>query len=109
MHLCVDLTKLNEGVRCELYVMKKVEETLGSISSGNVFSKLCANSGFHQVVLTDESAKLTMFITLFGRLMFRKLLYGISSASEYFQKRMDKEPTDLQGVLCHMDDILLIG
>ena len=47
--LCVDLTKLNEGVRRELYVMKKVEETLGSISSGTVFSKLDANSGFHQV------------------------------------------------------------
>ena len=89
--------------------MKKVEETLGSISSGTVFSKLDANSGFHQVVLTDESAKLTTFITLFGRFMFRRLPYGISSAPEYFQKRMDKELTGLQGVLCHMDDILVIG
>ena len=52
--LCVDLTKLNEGVHHELYVMKNVEETLGSISSGTVISKLDANSGFHQVVLTDE-------------------------------------------------------
>ena len=88
---------------------KKVEETLRSISSGTVFSKLDANSGFHQVVLTDESAKLTTFITPFGRFMFRRLPYGISSAPEYFQKRMDKELTGLQGVLCHMDDILVIG
>ena len=35
--------------------MKKVEETLGSISRGTVFSKLDANSGFHQVVLTGGS------------------------------------------------------
>ena len=109
VRLCVDLTKLNEGVRRELYVMKKVEETLGSISNGTVFSKLDANSGFHQVVLTDKSAKLTTFITPFGRFMFRRLPYGISSAPEYFQKRMDKELTGLQGVLCHMDDILVIG
>ena len=109
VRLCVDLTKLNEGVRRDLYVMKKVEETLGSISSGTVFSKLDANSGFHQVVLMDESAKLTTFITPFGRFMFRRLPYGISSAPEYFQKRMDKELTGLQGVLCHMDDILVIG
>ena len=61
------------------------------------------------MVLTDESAKLTTFITPFGRFMFRRLQYGISSAPEYFQKRMDKELTGLQGVLCHMDDILLIG
>ena len=105
----VDLTKLNEGVRHKLYVMKKVEETLGGISSGTVFSKLDANSGFHQVVLTDKSSKLTMFITPFGRFMFRRLPYGISSAPEYFQKKMDKELTGLQGVLCHMDDILVIG
>ena len=109
LRLCVDLTKLNEGVRRELYVMKKVEETLGSISSGTVFSKLDANSGFHQVLLSDESAKLTTFITPFGRYMFRRLPYGISSAPEHFQKRMDKELTGLQGVLCHMDDILVIG
>ena len=95
VRLCVDLTKLNEGVRRELYLMKKVEETLGSISSGTVFSKLDANSGFHQVVLTDESAKLTTFITPFGRFIFRRLPYSISSAPEYFQKRMDKELTGL--------------
>ena len=109
LRLCMDLTKLNEGVRRELYVMKKVEETLGSISSGTVFSKLDANSGFHQVVLTDESAKLTTFITPFGRFMFRRLPYGISSAPEFFQKRMDKELTGLQGMLCHMDNILVLG
>ena len=74
-----------------------------------MFSKLDANSCFHQVVLTDESAKLTTFITPFGRFMFRRLHYGISSAPECFQKRMDKELTGLQGVLCHMDDILVIG
>ena len=102
VRLCVDLTKFNEGVRREHFVMKRAEGTLGSISSGTVFSKLDANSGFHQVVLTDESSKLTMFITPFGRFMFRRLSYGISSAPEYFQKRMDKELTSLQGVLCHM-------
>ena len=91
--LCMDLTKLNEGVCRELYVMKIVEETLGSISSGTVFSKLNTNSGFHQVVLTDKSMKLTTFITTFKQFMFRRLPYGISSAPEYFQKRMDKELT----------------
>ena len=109
LRLCVDLTMLNKGVRRELYVMKKVEETLGCISSGTLFSKLDANSGFHQVLLSEESAKMTTFITPFGRYMFRRLPYGISSAPEHFQKRMDKELTGLQGVLCHMDDILVIG
>ena len=55
------------------------------------------------------STKLTTFITPFERFILRRLPCGISSAPEYFQKRMDKELTSLQRVLCHMDDICVIG
>ena len=89
--------------------MPTVEETLGSLTEGSVFSKLDANSGFHQIVLNPESAKLTTFITPFGRYMFKRLPFGISSAPEYFQKRMDKELSGIEGVKCRMDDILVIG
>ena len=41
--------------------------------------------------------------------MFRRLPYGISSAPEYFQKQMDKELGHLEGVTCHVDDILITG
>ena len=41
--------------------------------------------------------------------MFKRLPFGISSASEYFQKRMDKELSGIEGVKCRMDDILIIG
>ena len=107
--ICVDLTRLNQAVRREVYQMPIVEETLGSLTEGLVFSKLDANSGFHQIVLNPESAKLTTFITPFGRYMFNRLPFGISSAPEYFQKRMDKELSGIEGVKCRMDDILIIG
>ena len=91
VRICVDLTKLNESVRREYYIIPKVETTLGSIAEGTVYSKLDANSRFHQIMLSDESAKLTNFVTPYGRYMFRRLPFGISSAPEYFQKRMDRE------------------
>ena len=89
--------------------MPKVEETLSNIAKGAVFSKLDANSGFHQVPLSEESAKLTTFITPFGRYMFKRLPYGISSAPEFFQKKMDQELAGLEGVVRHMDNILVFG
>ena len=46
---CVDLTKLNQAVKRELYKTLTVESTIGSIEEGGVYSKLDANSGFHQV------------------------------------------------------------
>ena len=60
VRICVDLTKLNKAVRREIYQMLTVEETLGCLTEGSVVSKLDANSGFHQIVLNPESAKLTI-------------------------------------------------
>lgn len=40
--------------------------------------------------------------------MFKRLPFGISSAPEIFQKRMDKEFSGIEGVKCHMDNILVV-
>ena len=69
-----------------------------------MFSKLDANSGF---CLTEESRLLTTFITPYGRCCFNKLLFGISSAPEHFQKRMNKILSGLDGVLCLIDDTIV--
>ena len=109
VRICVHLAKLNQAVRQEVYQMPTVEETLGSLTEGSVFSKLDANSEFHQIVLNPESAKLATFVTPFGHYMFKHLPFGISSAPKYFQKRMDKELSGKEGVKFRMDDILVIG
>ena len=109
VRICVDLTRFNEAFRREVYQMPTIEETLGSLTEGSVFSKLDVNSGFHQIVLNPESAKLiTTFITPFGRHMFKRLPFGISSAPEYFQKRVDKEFSGIEKTKCRVDDILVI-
>ena len=109
IRLYVGLTKLNQALRREVYEMPTVKETLGSLTEGSVFSKLDAYSGFHQIVLNPESTKLTTFNIPFGRFMFKRLPFGRSSAPEYFQKRMDKELSGIEGVKCRMDDILIMG
>ena len=107
--ICVDLTKLNMSVKREIYTMPTVEETLSKIAEGNVFSKLDVNSGFRQIKLDGDSSKLTPFITPYRRYRFKRLPYGITSVPEYFQKKMDNILHGLQGVVCHIDDILIFG
>ena len=110
VRICVDLTKLNESVRREKFILPSVEETLGMLAGAKLFSKLDANMGFWQIPLTADSAKLTTFITPFGRYYFRWLPFGIASAPEHFQNRMVTEVTEgLEGVVCHMDDVLVWG
>lgn len=82
--LCIDYSKLNKFVKCEYYPLPPVEETLAILAGAVYFSKLDANCGFYQIELEDESKKLTMFITPFGRYYFNPLPMGISCAPEIF-------------------------
>lgn len=109
VRICVDLTRLNEAVCREKYILPSVEQTLGSLAGAQLFSKLDANRGFWQIPLSPESALYTTFITPFGRFYFNRLPFGIASAPEHFQRRMSMILDGLQGVVCHMDDVLVWG
>ena len=109
VRICVDLKPLNEYVLRENYPLPKIDETLAQLSSASIFSKLDANSGFWQISLAKDCRPLTTFITPFGRYYFNKLPFGISSASELFQRRMSEILEGLDGVLCQIDDILIFG
>ena len=106
VRICVDLTKLNESVRRERHPIPAVEQTLAQIAGAGVFSKLEVNSGFWQIPLSAESAALT---THPSEDHFNRLPFGITSAPEHFQRRMQVVLHGLQGVVCLMDDVLVHG
>jgi hypothetical protein len=63
IRMCVDLTMLNRGVKREHYPLPRVSDMLSKLSTGRLFSKLDANSGFWQIVLHPGSRALTTFLT----------------------------------------------
>ncbi|XP_036329901.1 uncharacterized protein K02A2.6-like [Rhagoletis pomonella] len=109
IRLCVDLTKLNSALEREIHPMPVADHTLAQLSGAKLFSKLDANSGFWQIKLNEKSQPLTTFLTPFGRYWFLRLPFGISSAPEIYQKRMQIILQDITGVVCQMDDILVFG
>lgn len=109
VRICVGLTKLNEAVCREKYILPSVAQMLGLRGGTKVFSKLDTNMGFWQISLSDQSAKYTTFITPFGRFFFNRLPFGIASAPEHFQRLMSMVIEGLSGVVCHMDDVLIWG
>ena len=109
LRICGDFTRLNECVRRERHILPSVEHLLAGIQGAKLFSKLDANSGFHQIPLDEASQVFTTFITPQGRYCYRRLPFGISSAPEYFQKRMMEVLDGLSGVICMIDDILVFG
>jgi len=109
VRVCVDLTKLNEQVKRERLILPAVDYVLAQLSEAKVFTKLDANSGFYQVELTQDSALLTTFITPFGRFCYNRLPFGITSAPEHFQKRMQSILSGLEGTVNMIDDTLVYG
>ena len=93
----------------EVHPIPKVDDILAQLAGAKIFSKLDANSGFWQIPLADQSKLLTTFVTPFGRYCFNKLPFGISSAPELYQKRMNQVLEGLPGVLCLIDDTLIYG
>ena len=109
VRICVDLKPLNKGVLGETYPIPPVDDTLTQLAGAAVFSKVDTNSGFWQIPLADDSQLLTTFITPHGRYCFRKLPFGISSAPELYQRRMSQILSGLDGIVCHIDDVLIYG
>ena len=99
----------NESVLREVHPLPTVDEALSQLAGAKVFTKVDTNCGFWQVPLAKASWHSTIFITPNGRYCFNKLPFGISSAPEHFQRRMNKILTGLDGVLCHLDDVLVYG
>ncbi|GBM36855.1 hypothetical protein AVEN_82842-1 [Araneus ventricosus] len=84
VRICVNMLELYKNVMRELHPLPKAEYTLNLSVGEKMFSKLDTNSGFWQIPLDNKSSYLTTFITLFGRLRFQRLPFGISSAPENF-------------------------
>ena len=107
VRICTDFKRLNTAVKRERYILPTLEDIVHKLHGSTVFSKLDATAGYWQIPLDPETAKLTTFITPFGRFFYRRLPFGISSASEIFQRTMEDILGDIDGVECFQDDVLV--
>ncbi len=109
IRVCLDPFDLNKAVRREHYRMPTLDDVTPKLSGEKFFTVLDAKSSYWQVPLEYQSSLLTTFNTPCGRYRFLRLPYGIKSASEIFQKRMDKALQGLTKTHGIVDDILVSG
>ena len=73
------------------------------------FSKIDLRTGYHQIPLTKEARSITTFVTHRGLFRYKRLPFGINSASEVFQNAIQNALRGLQGVRNRADDIIFLG
>ena len=109
LRLCLDPQQLNKELKRERYPLPVIDDVLPSLARAKVFTKIDARNGYWHVQLDDESSRLTTFDTPYGRYRWKRLPFGVSVASEIFQKRLNQALDRLDGLLTVHDDMVVYG
>lgn len=90
-------------------VLPTLEDIAPKLAGTRYFSKLDTSSGLWQIPLHPDNAKLTTFITPFGRFCFKRLAFGNTSAPESFQYLISDLLENREDCELIMDDIIVYG
>ena len=89
--------------------MPTLNEQLHELCNAKWFSMLDVREGFLHIPLDEESSLMTTMHTSYGQYRWLRLLFGITSAPEEFQKRLLAALEGLEGIIRIADDILVFG
>ena len=73
IRVCGDYRRVNEAVKREHHPMPTIEELTDDTSNAAHFSRLDLRSGYHQIVLNEESRGITTFTTHKGLFQWKRL------------------------------------
>ena len=109
IRICVDMRRANEAIVRERHPIPTIEEVLYDLNGSTVFSKLDLKWGFHQIELEAESREITTFVTHRGLFRYKRLMFGIASAPEKYQKIVKDSLSGCEGVANIADDLIVHG
>lgn len=109
VRICLDPVHLNKAIKRPRLQMTTLEEILPELHNVKVFSKLDVRNGFWHVQLTEKSSRITAFWTPYGRYVWKRLPFGLSSSPEIFQQKLQQALHGLVGIEVLVDDILVTG
>ena len=106
---CVDMRCVNRAVKRSRFVQPTLDDIQSKLNGSVLYSKLDLKSGYHQLVLNEGSRYLTTFSIHIGLFNYKRLNFGISSASELFQNVIAQVFDGIYGVMNISDDIIVSG
>ena len=109
VRVCLDPRDLNKAILRNHFKMPTLDDVLPELTGAKIFSILDAKDGFLQIRLSEHSSKLTTFWGPDGRYRWLQMPFGLSSAPEEFQRRLQGALHGIQGVVVVADDILVFG
>ena len=78
LRICLDPKNLNKAIRRHHFQLPTTEETLDKMSGSKYYTKQDASNAYWQMKIDEESSKLLVFNTPFGRVFEDGLWYPFS-------------------------------
>ena len=107
IRLCLDARAVNTAIKRQIYPIPTLESIIDDLNGAQYFSKIEIKHAYCQILLDDKSRDLTTFITERGLLRHKRMIYGLTSPSEDFQKIIEHCFSDLEGVKSISDDTIV--
>ena len=109
LRICIDPFHLNKAIRRNHYPTPTIEDIMPRLTKARIFTIVDAKDGFFHVELDEESSFLTTMWTPFGRYRWLRMPFGLKSASEEFERRLDQSLEGLPNCEKIHDDICIFG
>ena len=100
---------INAQLETHRQPMPLPEDLMRRLGGTHYFSKVDLADAYNQIKLGPESQKLLALSTHRGVQLQKRLPFGITSATGYFQDIMNQLTSDLTGVAVYLNDILISG
>jgi hypothetical protein len=95
-----DPRERNKNIKREHFPTPTMEDIMVQLGGKRIFTILDQKDAFWQIELDEESSALCTFNSPFGRYKFKRMPFGISSASEVQQKKTFQTFGDIPGPAC---------
>ena len=109
VRICIDMRCANQAIQRTRYPVPTLDDLLVELKGAKHFIKLDLRSAFHQLELDEESRYITAFRTENKVKQYKRLIFGVNSAPEELQQRLQTILADIDGVTNIADDILIYG
>ena len=108
VRLCGDYrVTVNNVIESNTYPFPSTEDLFATLAGGKIFSKTDLSSAYLQLELSEASKNLLTVNTHKGLYQYERLPFGVSVAPSQFECVMDKVLSEMKGVVCFLDDILI--
>ncbi|KAK2717515.1 hypothetical protein QYM36_006334 [Artemia franciscana] len=108
LRICLDPVDLNRAIERPHYPIPLFDEVAAKCKGAKTFFKMDARNGYWSMVLDKPSSELTTFNTMYGRYKWNRYPFGLISAQDEYQRKMEEVFTELDIGLI-VDDTAGIG